>query len=112
MDNSILNTIKKLLGIAEDYKHFDVDIVHLINDAFFSLMQLGVTAHPFKIVDEMDTWEFFQGSRLDLESAKTYIYLKVRMIFDPPATSYAQQAFETRIKELEWRLNVQAETPA
>lgn len=105
-DNSILNSIKKNLGIKEDYKHFDPDIIMHINSAFFTLNQLGVgTEEPFVINDENTTWADFY-SDTDVESVKTYITLKVRQVFDPPTNSYLTSAIGEMIKELEWRMNV------
>ena len=112
MDTSILTTIKKLLGLTEDYKVFDQDLILLINNAFFSLNQLGVgPIDVFSIDDDQDTWTFFLGVDTNFEAIKTYIYLKARLVFDPPETSFLLSAIEKQIAELEWRLNVKAETP-
>jgi hypothetical protein len=107
---SILTTIKKLLGIEEDYTHFDTDITIHINSVFTILNQLAIGDEAgFKITDKTDTWVSVLGERNDLEAIKTYIYLKVRLIFDPPQTGYLVEALKNQCTELEWRLNVQAE---
>lgn len=112
MNNSILNDIKKLLGIMESYEHFDVDIIIHINTAFSTLTQLGVgPSDGFSITNKTETWADFIGDDyLKFQSVKTYIYLKVRMIFDPPSNSSATEAIKSTISELEWRLNINAES--
>lgn len=103
---SILTSIKKLLGIAEEYTHFDPDIIMHINNAFFTLTQLGVgPSAGFSIDDAEDNWsDFVDTSRI--ESVKTYVYLKVRLVFDPPTSSAVIESINRNISELEWRLNV------
>lgn len=109
-ENSILISIKKLLGIDKDYVQFDQDIVININSALMSLTQLGVGPQSgFKIRGEEETWNDFIGERIDFESVKTYVYLKVRLIFDPPQSSYLIENIKEQLKEIEWRLNFQAE---
>lgn len=108
---SILTSIKKLLGIAEDYTHFDTDIIMHINSAFMVLSQIGVgPSKPFYIEDKSSTWDEFISVDDDLESAKIYVYLKVRLAFDPPASSAVIESINRQINELEWRLNVAAES--
>lgn len=110
MEMSILTSTKKNLGIAEDYTVWDFDIITLINSAFSDLTQLGVgPANGFMITDETTEWDAFTGDDIQLNSVKTYIHLKVKSIFDPPATSYAVTAMQEQIKQLEWRLNVHRE---
>ena len=110
-ENSILISIKKLLGIDKDYVQFDQDIIININSALMSLMQLGVGPQSgFKIRGEEETWNDFIGERIDFESVKTYIYLKVRLIFDPPQSSYLIENIKEQLKEIEWRLNFQVES--
>lgn len=110
METSILTSIKKLLGIEADYTHFDQDIVMYINSAFSTLAQLGVgPTTGFRIEDDQADWNNFVGDRLDLELVKTYVYLKVRLIFDPPQNSFLVDSIKNQISEHEWRLNVQAE---
>jgi hypothetical protein len=103
MDDSILNSIKKLLGIAEDYEYFDSDILVHINSVFIGLAQLGVgPKNPFHIYDKTAVWDdFMQGDPLD--QVKSYVYFKVRLMFDPPSGT-AMDAMKSAISELEWRL--------
>lgn len=108
---SILTSIKKMLGIPEEYAHFDTDIIMFINDAFMSLRQIGVgPASGFSISSDEQTWRDFIGESTEYEAIKTYIYLKVKMVFDPPANSFVLAAMERQAQEREWRLNTQAET--
>jgi hypothetical protein len=108
---SILTSIKKLLGIEASDTSFDNDIVMFINGALSNLTQLGVgPSTGYKITGATEVWTAFLGTtRFDLESVKSYVYLKVRLIFDPPQVSYLVDAIKTQIAELEWRINVQVE---
>ena len=107
--DSILNSIKKLLGITEDYKHFDPDIIIHINSVFFTLNQLGVGPEdPFIIEDESATWDEFSPDG-DVEAVKSYVGLKVKLLFDPPTHGSLMSAIQEQIKEYEWRLNVQVD---
>jgi len=109
---SILTTIKKMLGLEEDYTEFDIDIVVLINSALMTLTQLGIgPSSGFLITSAEDTWTSFLGATTELEGVKTYIYLKVKSVFDPPTSASVLEAIKENITELEVRLNVQAETP-
>lgn len=106
---SILNSIKQLLGIDESETHFDTDIIIHINSVFSILNQLGVGPETtFSIIDSSTTWSDFTDADDDYNTVKTYVYLKVRMIFDPPSSSNVMNAMEKQINELEWRLTVQA----
>lgn len=108
---SILTSIKKLLGIEEDYTHFDPDIIMHINSVFTILNQLGVgPPEGFRIEDDLTTWNDYTENNLLYESVKTYIYLKVRLLFDPPASSSLIEVMNRQISELEWRLNMAAES--
>ena len=110
MDNSILSTIKKMLGLDADYDAFDTDIIIHINSALMNLMQMGVgPSTGFSINGDFETWPEFFGTYTDLQGVKTYIYLKVRLVFDPPSTSFVIDAIQKQIAELEWRLNIQTE---
>lgn len=106
MNESILTSIKKLLGLTEEDTSFDPDIVMHINTIFFTLNQLGVgPEQPFRITNETETWGDFDDST-DIEAVKSYIYLKVRLLFDPPTNSATLNAMTEMAKEYEWRLNV------
>lgn len=107
MEDSILNSVKKVLGITADYTAFDADIVMHINSVFSTFHQLGVgPVEGFAIEDATSTWSAFLGDDPRYNSVKTYVFLKVRMLFDPPGTSYLIQAMERQATELEWRLNI------
>ena len=110
MSTSILDSTKKVLGIDADYTAFDVDILMHINSVFSTLNQLGLgPAEGFAIEDATTTWDAFLGTDLRLNSVKTYIYLRVRLLFDPPSTSYLITSMKEQLQELEWRLNVNRE---
>ena len=110
MEQSILISTKKILGISEDYTVFDLDIITHINSAFSTLTQLGVgPAAGFMIQDDQELWTDFIVDDLQYNSVKSYVFLKVRQLFDPPTTSYLISAVERQITELEWRLNVHRE---
>lgn len=111
MDVSILNNVKKILGIEPDYTAFDLDIITHINTALSTLTQLGIgPADGFMIEDATSTWDDFLGlSNVKMVAVKSYVYLKVRMIFDPPTTSYVIDALQSQIHEMEWRLSVTRE---
>ena len=109
--NSILTSIKKMLGIEESYTHFDSDLIMHINSVFVILKQLGIgPENGFAIEDRSATWDDYLGSNKNLEFVKTYIYLKVRLLFDPPTSSAMIEAVNKNISELEWRINIEAET--
>lgn len=109
---SILTSIKMLLGITEDYDHYDPQIIMHINSVFTVLRQLGVgPAKGFRIEDKTSTWNDFitETDDLTFESVKTYVYAKVRLIFDPPTSSAHIEALKQIASEFEWRLNFDAE---
>ena len=107
METSILTSIKKLLGVAEDYTEFDEDIITHINSVFLNLTQLGVGPEEgFMIEDDTAVWEDFIDDSIRLQAVKTYMYLKVKLLFDPPLSSSVTESFTRMIAELEWRLNV------
>ena len=109
-DGSILMSIKKLLNVEYDDTAFDTDIGILINNEFMTLHQLGIGPDEgFAIKDADTVWTDFSDDKTLIETVKTFVYLRVRMIFDPPASSVVADAINSRINELEWRLNVQAE---
>lgn len=105
---SILDSIKKLLGLSEDYTQFDDEIIMHINTVFMNLTQLGVGPEKgFFIQDNGETWEDFidAESNPQLNAVKSYIYLKVKLLFDPPLSSAVIESSNRMISELEWRLN-------
>ena len=108
---SILTSIKKLIGITEDYKHFDTDLIIHINSVFMILSQMGIGPdNGFSISDETTTWnDYLPEGDKNFEAVKTYMYLKTRLVFDPPQSSSTMEAMKQTISELEWRLNVEAE---
>lgn len=110
MTDSILTSTKKILGIEESYTAFDEDIILHINSVFSILNQLGIGPDDgYAIGDSSDTWDDFLGDDVRMNSVKTYVYLRVRLLFDPPTTSYLINSMNEQVKELEWRLNVQRE---
>lgn len=111
MDKSILDSIKKMLGIDASYTIFDQDIIMHINTVFMILNQLGVgPSEGFSIEDNKKTWKDYLNDDTKLESVKSYIYLKVKLLFDPPLSTAVIEAIKQQINELEWRLNVEAES--
>ena len=106
MEQGILTSTKKILGLGSDYTPFDQDILTHINSAFAVLYQLGVgPSAAFSIEDETATWDEFSIPTEQLSLVKSYIYLKVRMMFDPPSTSFHIEAMNRQITEQEWRLS-------
>lgn len=102
--SSILNSIKKLLGIDAEYTHFDVDITMQINSVLAILTQVGVgPAEGFSITDETETWTDFLGEGQSFEPIKSYVYLRVKLLFDPPLTSSLIESMNKMISEFEWR---------
>ena len=105
--DSILTSVKKMLGIPEEYEQFDMDIIMHINSVFMILTQLGVGPEEgFTISNKSDKWSDFIGEGKLVELVKSYIYLKVRLIFDPPQSSSIIEAMNRQISEFEWRINV------
>lgn len=108
---SILTSIKKLLGIPEEVDNFDADIIMHINSVFSILTQLGVgPSEGFMITDKTKTWDDFIADKKNIESVKSYVYMKVRLMFDPPISSAVMDCMNRMISELEWRLNVASDT--
>ena len=106
MEESILASIKKLLGITDDYTHFDQDIVLQINSAFSTLNQLGVGPEAgFSIQDASSVWtDFINDDRLNF--AKTFVQLKVKLAFDPPTSATLMDSYNRQLDELTWRLSI------
>ena len=107
MEDSILKSTKKILGLPDDYTPFDLDVITHINATFSVLDQLGVGPEGgFSIEDDTGLWSEYVVPPNQLHTVKTYIYLKVRSLFDPPSTSFLIEAVNKQISEYEWRLNV------
>ncbi|WP_300899392.1 phage head-tail connector protein [Turicimonas muris] len=109
-EDSILITIKGMLGIDKECDVYDRDLIIFINGAFSTLYQIGVGKSPMTIDDEYQEWSsvFSDNSEL-IDLIKNYTFLKVRTIFDPPASSFVLDAINKQINEYEWRIHVQAE---
>ena len=109
--DSILNSIKKLLGIPVSNNHFDTDLIMFINMAFAVLHQLGVgpKEEAYKINDETNVWDEFIQSTNNIENVKTYVFMKTKLAFDPPVTGAGLESLKELIKENEWRLNVECD---
>lgn len=108
---SILTSIKKLLGISAEYKQFDDDLIMHINSVFLVLTQLGVgPSSGFIIEDSSTDWTEFIEDPAKLQAVKSYMYMKVKLLFDPPLSSAVIESMNRMISEFEWRLNVDAET--
>lgn len=111
MSDSIVVTIKKMLGLEDAYTPFDTDIKVYINSAFMILTQMGVgPKEGFSVKDYNEKWSDFLTNEVRLESVKTFVYLKVKMMFDPPTNSFVMDAMNREADQLLWRLNVQAES--
>lgn len=111
MEQSILISTKKILGLPAEYTAFDLDVITHINSTFAILQQLGVGPDAgFMIEDDTATWDTYLGGDMRLNNVRTYVFLKTRLIFDPPQTAHAIRAVEEQIKELEFRINVQRES--
>ena len=105
--DSILDSIKKLLGIDQSFEQFDTDIIININSALMIARQIGVPVPPgFKVTGPYETWDEIPQIE-DIEGLKNYTYFRVRLAFDPPANSFVVEAVKDQIKEYEWRINVE-----
>lgn len=107
-DQSILDSVKKVIGMDPSYTAFDIDIIMHINTQFSKLYNLGVGPKnaAFEIEDKNATWSDFLQGKTNINMAKTYVCMAVRLIFDPPPTSFGIEAVKTEIQEMGWRLNV------
>lgn len=104
---SILTSIKKLLGISEEYTHFDLDLIMHINTVLLNLTQIGVgPVQGFVIEDKTSDWAEFIDDTAQLQAVKSYVYLKVKLLFDPPLSSSVVESMNRMIAELEWRLRL------
>ena len=109
---SILDSIKKLLGITTDYTIFDQDIIIHINTAFMTLRQIGIgPKEGFSISGNIEEWRDFSEDSKIIEAVKSYIYMKVKLVFDPPSSSSVIDIYNKNIEEIEWRLNSEADHP-
>lgn len=108
---SILNSVKKLLGIDAEYTHFDADIIMHINSVFSTLTQIGVGLEEgFAIESDAESWyDFIQSDNKCYQMVKSYVCLKVRLLFDPPLSSAVMEAMNRQISEFEWRLFIEAD---
>jgi hypothetical protein len=111
MNESILTSIKKLLGIPEEYEAFDQDLIIHINTMLTRLYQVGVGVQNFFITDKSATWDQFLIDESKFQQAKTYVYLRVRLLFDPPQSGSANEAIKETMRELEWLLFADADPP-
>lgn len=103
---SILTSVKKMLGITEEYEHFDTNLIMHINSVFSILNQLGVgPPEGFMITGKDTSWQDYITDEAKLQLVKSYMYLKVRLLFDPPLSSAAIESINRQISEFEWRLN-------
>lgn len=109
--DSILTSIKKMLGITEEYEQFDADLIIHINSVFMVLTQLGVGPDKgFSISGKEEVWTDFLTEEQRLELVKSYMHLKVKLLFDPPLSSAVMEVINRQISEFEWRLNAAVET--
>lgn len=109
---SILTSIKSFVGVTAEYDHFDPQIIMHINSVFMDLQQMGVgPIEGFTIEDETSLWTDFMPAGINLEAVKSYMGIRVRLLFDPPLNSAVLNAMQAEANKWEWRLNVAAETP-
>lgn len=110
MTESILDSVKKVLGFDPSYTVFDTDVLMHINTVFSDLNDLGIgPTDGYSITDSTSQWSAFLGSDATLNRVKTYMFLRVRMIFDPPISGFAIDAMNKQIEQLEWRISVKRE---
>ena len=111
--DSILTSVKKIIGISEEDESFDTDLIMHINSVLMILNQLGVGPEDgFSITDKSAVWTDVIGDNKLIEATKTFVGLKVRLIFDPPTSSAVLDSINKTISELEWRINVMVENKA
>lgn len=113
MADTILGTVKKLLGIGPADKSYDLDVRIQINSGLFSLFQIGVgTDKPFSIVDGSETWSTFVADDKSEDAILSYLYLKTKLVFDPPTNTTVAEAIKQQLVETEWRIKQQKEMDA
>ena len=112
MANSIFNSVKKVVGLLGDDGSFDEDILLHINSVISTLRQLGLSIPAdFYVLDDVQTWRDLLGEFRDLDLVKSYMAMKVRLMFDPPSSSFGLASMTEMVKELEWRINVLTDQP-
>lgn len=110
--NSVLISIKKLLGIPEEVSDFDTDIIMHINSVFLTLNEIGVGPSDGFYIEDKDTlWTDYIDEGMVLNSVKSYMYLKVRLLFDPPSNSTTIESINRQISEFEWRIMIAVDQP-
>lgn len=106
MNESILSSVKKTMGLAEDYTAFDADLVLYINGVLSDLHQIGIgPPQGFQITGKDEEWVQFTSNDMTQNNVKNYVSLRVRLLFDPPESSYAITSFKQQIEQLEWRIS-------
>jgi len=111
LETSILTSVKKAIGLTSSDDTFDIDIIMHINSALLPLTQIGIgPVTGYQVIGVIDDWTDFLGTRIDLDAAKSYIYMKVRLIFDPPSNAFVVTSMERQLDELIARLSIQVET--
>ncbi len=110
--DSILNNVKKLLGIDSEDDSFDIDVMTMINSTIPSLAQMGIgPSNGYIVTSADDKWtDWITTNDINLQGVKTYLYLKIKLIFDPPTNSTVVEAFNKNLNELEWRMMLAVET--
>lgn len=107
MNNSILDDIKKILEGFEDFSSFDKDLIMHINTVLFTLNQMGIGKENFHITSDNEKWsDFLKEDQINLHALKSFVALKVRLLFDPPTSGVLMEAINSNLKELEWRLYI------
>lgn len=106
MTESVLNTIKTMIGPSVSYDGFNTDLIIHMNSALMYLAQMGIVSDGTKITDETTTWQDLIGEETKLEGIKSYLYFKARIMFDPPASATILNAYNEEIKQLEWRMGI------
>lgn len=108
--DSILKSVKRIIGLSDDYTVFDTDLIIHINSVFGSLYQMGVGSDkPFVISGDRETWSDFLGGDERQEMVKSYVAMRVKLLFDPPTSSISSEAMKEAIREFEWRMHFTAE---
>ena len=111
LSESILTSEKKMLGITGEYEEFDPELIVLINGIFGTLEQLGIrSGDKFRIQDRFTTWGEYLDDSAMIDEIKSYMYLRLRLLWDVPSNSFVVKTFEDQIKEFEWRINVKGDT--